>query len=192
MPKRPASNNQTELPSLASLVWEPPADQQFLVSCLSVSQRSPLVPGASPLPCSPTSKSPSITQDLRGTDGALLVGTCCVSHALPRDELESVLLAAGGLYYPSRGWEKGRVSWPGLYPPAVQLCRDSGCFAMSTALGRESLSVAKAKCQQPARQNGCAGGVAGEEGGSESQGEDSWALVGSMFSPYIPQEQTSP
>lgn len=89
MPKPPTSDNKTQLPSLASLVWEPPADQHFLASCLSVSQRSPLMPGASPLPCSPTSKSPAVTQGLCGTDGALLVGSCCLSHARPRDKLEN-------------------------------------------------------------------------------------------------------
>lgn len=90
VPNPPTLNNQTQLPSLASLGWEPPADHQFLVSCLSLPQRSPLVLGL-PRPCSPRSKSPSLTWDSRGTDAALLRGSCFLSHALPRGGLENVL-----------------------------------------------------------------------------------------------------
>ena len=151
-PKPPTSDNQTQLPFLASLVWEPSADRHFLVSCLSVAQSSPLIPGASPPAGSPTSKSPSISQGLRGTGGALLVDTCYLSCAPPRDELENVLLAVGEICYPGRGWERRTVSWPGLYPPSLHLWRDSGCSARSMALGGQSLLKANAKCQAASMQ----------------------------------------
>lgn len=56
------------------------------------------------------------------------MGTHCLSQALPREKLENILLAAGGLHYPSRGWEERAVAWPGLYPAALEgfwlLCKE--------------------------------------------------------------------
>lgn len=87
MPKPPTSDNKTQHPSLASLVWEPPADQHLLASFVLRG-----LPSCLGLPHFPTllpPKTSKIAQGLRGTDGALLVGSCCLSHAWPRDKLEN-------------------------------------------------------------------------------------------------------
>lgn len=111
------------------------------MNSLSVSQRSPLIPG---LPHFPIFPPPKASQDLCGTDGVVLV----LSKPRPAKRLtgKSPMGCSRNLSSQQRLGERNNpLAWA-LFP-GLQLWTDSSCFARSTVLGGQSLLVAKSMCQ---------------------------------------------